>query len=184
MKSKPLPSQEILASLLIYDAKTGLLFWRERPRSMFKRDKDWTRWNGQYAGLEALSADTGTWHKKGTIFSIRYKAHRIVWKLIKGTDPLFIDHINGDPADNRIENLRSVSHRENHLNQKLHNTNTSGTSGVYWFKPQQKWMAKINTGVGTDFLGYFAKKEDAIAARKQAERRLGYHENHATRKSA
>ena len=44
---------------------------------------------------------------------------RVIWKIIKGKDPdQVIDHIDGNPANNRISNLRDVTQRENSLNRK------------------------------------------------------------------
>ena len=45
------------------------------------------------------------------------KLHQLVWTLVYGTFPKQIDHINGNPTDNRIENLREVSFSENDMNR-------------------------------------------------------------------
>jgi hypothetical protein len=49
----------------------------------------------------------------------QYFAHRIIWKLETGREPEgVIDHINGETSDNRIENLRDVTHTENMRNRR------------------------------------------------------------------
>ena len=55
-----------------------------------------------------------------------YKAHRLVWLIEKGVWPEELDHINGVRTDNRIENLREVSRKENLRNQKTRCTSSSG----------------------------------------------------------
>jgi len=60
----------------------------------------------------------------------------------------------------------------------LNPQNTSGTMGVSWYKDRKKWYARISSDDEVIFLGMFDHKEDAIAARKAAEVKYGYHPNH------
>lgn len=113
MPTKPLPSREELLKVLQYEPETGRLFWREcAERSL--------AWNNQYAGREAFSYVNSRGYRCGRIRGQDYKAHRIIWRLVHGDEPEFIDHIDGDQLNNRIENLRSVSHTQNMRNQKRH----------------------------------------------------------------
>ncbi len=89
-----------------------------------------------------------------------------------------IDHINGDRGDNRISNLRVVTSTENNRNKAINKNNTSGVTGVTWSKSRRKWIAQIHIGKIGKALGGFDRVEDAIAARKNAETRYGFHENH------
>jgi HNH endonuclease/AP2 domain len=91
---------------------------------------------------------------------------------------LEIDHINGDRDDNRWINLRQVTASVNMKNLPLPRTNKSGTPGVIWHKRDEKWQASIKVDRRTVHLGYFESKQDAIAARKVAERQYGFHPNH------
>ncbi len=108
--------------------------------------------------------------------------HRIAWDLIHPNDPLKpveeIDHINHDRSDNRAVNLRKVSRLSNSVNQSLRRTNTSGQMGVCWHRASGKWTAVIMVDGATKYLGLFADKHEAIAARKAAEEKYGFHENH------
>lgn len=110
----------------------------------------------------------------------RYLAHRIIWEMHNGQIPegMEIDHINHDRLDNRIENLRLVSHAENQKNQKTHRMNTSGVTGVHWCKSRRKWVARITVNGKHINLGGFDSKDSAVSARKNAERRFGFHSNH------
>ena len=81
-----------------------------------------------------------------------------------------VDHINGKPNDNRIENLRIVSHKNNMKNEKLYNNNTSGHKGVYFSKREKKWKAAIKSDNVVYHLGTFNTKDEAICAREDAEK--------------
>lgn len=81
-------------------------------------------------------------------------------------DGMEIDHINRIKDDNRIENLRVVTKRQNCCNLS---TNTSGIPGVIWCKQQKKWRARIWVNGKNKHLGLFENIEDAKVARKKAE---------------
>lgn len=88
-----------------------------------------------------------------------------------------MDHINGNTSDDRWENLREVTNAENLRNRKQAKTNKSGVTGVCWYKRTNKWKAYIHH-VKKKHLGFYATIEEAIAVRKAAEKRYGYHPNH------
>ena len=168
-----------LAILISYDAGTGRLFWKPRPVSNFKCHNDAARWNGKHAGKEAFTYKNADGYKVGTLFGEQYRAHQVALALSLGKWPdTSIDHINGDRGDNRLCNLRLVNSVENSRNQCIRSNTKSGTLGVCWHKHSMKWRAYISTESGQKHLGTFTKKEEAIAARKSAERELSYHENH------
>ena len=81
-------------------------------------------------------------------------------------------------GNNRLSNLRSVSMEENNRNIRKHKTNTSGVTGVYENKRDNKWLAMIWNGNKQINIGTYKTKPEAIAARKGAEKALGYHANH------
>lgn len=178
----PFPQEltiEVVRELLRYDPKTGKLFWKRRSRRWFKSEGIWKSWNKKYAGKEALTAQNNYGYLHGNIFKRDMLSHRIIWLLCTGEWPTGqVDHINGDRADNRIENLRDVTGLENRKNQKLRSDNPSGFIGVFQHKETKRWGARIGRDGKTLHLGYFSDKEDAIAARAAAEQILGFHENH------
>jgi len=108
-----------------------------------------------------------------------YLAHRLAWLYVNGEfPPDQIDHINHVRNDNRIKNLRTVSCKENQKNKLMHKNNTSGVIGVHWYKPRMKWKAGIKVNGELNHLGYFTSLREAAKARKEAERKYGFHENH------
>ena len=91
---------------------------------------------------------------------------------------MVIDHINGDSFDNRIDNLRLITRAENSKNKKVAINNTSGHVGVLLCKKSNKWRAFINSNGNQIHVGTYEDKAKAVEARKQAEIKYGYHENH------
>jgi len=76
-----------------------------------------------------------------------------------------IDHIDLDRLNNRRNNLRLVSHQQNQCNQPIQKNNTSGVSGVSYYKPREKYRARIKINQHDIHLGYFATFLEAVQAR-------------------
>lgn len=183
MATKPLPPQEVLRQLLDYDPATGVLRWKARGPEWFAEgrlgaEKHAHWWNTRFAEKEALAAVNGRGYAGGAIFGARCRAHRVIWKLVTGTDPDEIDHINGCRVDNRLCNLRAVNRTENMQNKRRNSNNRSGVTGVLWHSASRKWAAKICSENTEIHLGLFDCIGQAIKARREAERRHGFHENH------
>lgn len=186
MTPKPLPNAEYLRKLLAYDPETGRLTWRTRPPEMFPEGKRGSAvaanvWNGANAGKPALNSRTANGYLHGAIDYESFLAHRVIWKLMTGADPLEIDHINGDRTDNRWANLAHCDRTANMRNRGLSRNNRSGYSGVHWNARFERWEATMQTGALRRYLGRFVRLEDAVAARANAEKALGYHPNHGKR---
>ena len=108
-------------------------------------------------------------------------AHRLAWLYEYGKFPSGdMDHINHIKSDNRLSNLRIVTHQENHKNQKLRGNNSSGVTGVYFNKKKKVWVANICVDGNTKYLGQSKDKNVAISIRKNAELEYRFHENHGT----
>jgi hypothetical protein len=81
-----------------------------------------------------------------------------------------VDHENGDSLDNRRNNLKIVTHQQNMMNQqKIPSNNTSGVMGVGWHGQNNNWVVQIKVNQKRIHIGSYAKKEDAIKARLDAE---------------
>jgi hypothetical protein len=91
--------------------------------------------------------------------------------IFKNNNLLDIDHIDGNPLNNRKYNLRICTHQQNGMNMKIPSHNTSGFKGVTWCKDKNKWRAQIKLNQKMIYLGYYKNKEDAIDARIEAEKK-------------
>lgn len=177
-------SVDLLHEFFDLNTTEGSMLWKQRGRKWFKSDRDWKAWNSLYAGRPAFSTSNNWGYPRTRIFTKAFLAHRVVWAMTYGNWPSGqIDHINGDKTDNRIENLRIVTSRENHKNMPERADNTSGVKGVYWHKQRSKWHAEIIADGQKRSLGLFDKLEDAAAARKEAEREHGFHPNHGRKRA-
>ena len=100
-----------------------------------------------------------------------YVAHRIIFIYHHGYLPKFIDHIDGDRLNNKIENLRPATKADNSRNMKITQRNTSGAKGVYWHSQRSKWQGRVVFNYKTISVGLYEKFEDAKKAvcKKRAE---------------
>lgn len=188
MATKEQIDPALLRQLLRYEPETGRLFWRERSPAMFKpgsrcsQSAQAKQWNALFAGQEAFATQGANGYLKGGLFGKTFLAHRIAYALHFAKWPDQIDHINGERADNRIENLRSVTCSQNNRNRRLPRSNTSGRIGVFWHEKDSCWRAQIKLAGRQIHLGSFKSKAAAIAARERAEIDAGnFHKNHGRR---
>ncbi len=84
-------------------------------------------------------------------------------------DGMVRDHINGNRLDNRKDNIRFVTARQNAQNHGKSTRNKSGCVGVTWDAERKKWLAQIQIYGKGVHLGRFSNIDDAIAAREAAE---------------
>lgn len=161
-----------------YESDTGKLFWLERPVSMFKRPEYHSMWNKRFANKEAFTAVGSHGYKCGAIQGQHWLAHRLIFLIVGGYLPEIVDHINGDRLDNRWVNLREVTTTESSRNTCLRSDNKSGCLGVS-VRPDNRWLARITVNGEIIHLGNFKELDDAIKARKSAEKKYGFHENHS-----
>jgi len=165
MANKEITLPDTLRHLLIYDAKSGDLFWRQRAVEMFPNERAAKSWNTRFANKSALTAYNTGGYKSGMILAKSYVAHRVAWAMHYGEWPSCnVDHINGDERDNRISNLRIATHSENMRNRKINKNNKSGLKGASWCKSNLKWAACICLNTKRINLGYYETKELAHAA--------------------
>lgn len=186
MTAKSDITQELLRQLIRFEADTGKYYWLPRPVEMFEAtttrsaEHHCNLWNSRFADTELFERDTSGDYPKARILGRLTKAHHVVWIYHYGEWPKqHIDHINHDRTDIRLENLRLVTRKENSRNTSMSRRNKTGVTGVSWRKTNNKWYAQINSGIKQRVnLGYYDNIEDAIKARRDAEIRYGYHQNH------
>jgi hypothetical protein len=142
------------------------------------------KWKIQTSVRISVGDDAGTKTRTGYIHikldGYIYAAHRLIWMYMYGFFPKNIDHIDHDRSNNRLPNLRDVTHIENMSNQKIRSTNTSGIMGVRWDENRNKWHTRIRAQGKNFHLGRFQDFFLACCARKSAELKYGFHPNHGS----
>lgn len=190
-------SKETLEEYFYYD---------ESSPSSLRWKKDMT--TGEHNSRKNARAgdEVGSWaassynkHNGAWITSLkkkRLKVHRIIYRLFYGdlSSDDVIDHVNGNPRDNKIENLRKVSQKVNMRNTKKRDNNTSGVTGVEFYdRPNRSpyfvacWRDNDGRKVSKSFATSVHGKEGAfikaVLARNEALEALGdYTETHGRRK--
>lgn len=157
---KPYPPADELRALFAYDPLTGVITWRHRA------DMD-AAWNGRQAG-KAAGCDTPNGYKQIRLNGRGLRYHRVAWILLHGDCPVdrFIDHANGDPSDNRADNLRLATREDNQRNCSRPRTrDLPWPRGVVFDAKRNRFNAYIRIG-GREKknLGRFRTPEDAHAA--------------------
>lgn len=143
-----------------------------RERLHYCPDTGEFRWiirNGRNCGKDRAGGLNGYGYIKIGIDGTQYSAHHLAWYLHHGEWPQGeIDHINGDRADNRISNLRVVSHRQNQRNRGVQCNNRLGLRGVV-ARTTKDGRVRFSARLWKDrkrytALGTYATAEEASAA--------------------
>jgi hypothetical protein len=147
----------------------------------FTRLKNTTRESvGAITGSDFVNQD-GMNYTQVSVCGGRYYAHRLAWFYVYGIWPIEqIDHIDHNGKNNSLCNLREVSNSQNQKNRRIGKNNRSGVIGVSFYKKTSTWQAYVNVNKRLIHLGFFPLFEDAVAARKIAEREHDFHPNHGT----
>ena len=153
MNHLTLPPVKQISREYVYNPLTGAFFYLREPRE------------GQRAGF--MIRGRRYLYLNGKSFL----ASRIAWILMTGEDPAEkdIDHINGDPSDDRWSNLRAISHRENLMNRRAYTRKDregqgTGYKGVYRAKNSKSYYASICIQKKMHYLGTFKDPREAAYA--------------------
>jgi hypothetical protein len=145
-------TQSTLKKNLHYAPETGIFTWLKNKSQRVKIGA--IAGNLQQTGYARIEID-----------GITYRSHRLAWLYCYGQTPeFFIDHIDGNKNNNRLENLRECTNSENMKNQGVRVTNTSGYKGVSWHKRDCKWAAFARINGRLKHLGYFETPKAASIA--------------------
>lgn len=153
---------DYVKAILNYDPETGVFRWNIRPSNARKA--------GDIAGAKNGSGYIVIDHKGRNV-----QAHRLAWFYMTGSHaPEFIDHANGEPADNRFSNLRLATRAENARNRRASKRRAAtvySPKGVYQDK-YLKWRSVIQLDGTQYFLGSFDTIPEAEAAYQAGSRIL------------
>lgn len=152
-------SQKEILKYLSYSEETGLFTWKVRRGRARKGD---TAGTTDFAGYRHIRLN-GKYHR----------AHRLAWIYVNGAikHQKYIDHIDGNPSNNSISNLREVSQTENLQNSfKLRGTTKAGLIGITL--DHNKWLARIRVNGTRLTIGRFDSKEEAHTAYVEAKLKL------------
>ena len=151
-----------------YDPETGKLYWKVS-----------TSWR-IIVGEEAGSVHPNMGYVVVGLKCRHFVAHRIIWEMHNGPIPkgMQVDHINHIRDDNKLCNLRLVTHADNHKNMTRQSNNVSKIPGVYWDTARGKWHVQIKYQRKLYALGRFDDFFEACCARKSKELEFGFHPNH------
>ena len=139
--------------LELFEYKDNQLYW--------KVDRTANRLKGKPAGCL-----DGKGYLQTKIKNVLYKNHRLIFMMQHGYVPRIIDHIDGNPLNNKIENLRPATISQNSMNAKIYCTNKSGVKNVNWNKNSKKWEVKLQVNGKRQNFGAFADLELATAIAK------------------
>jgi len=149
-----------ILELFNYDKENGRLYWKVRPSQRAKI--------GNAAGYISNGYHMVVYN------GVHYRIHRLIWVIEHRREPIGdIDHINGNRGDNRIENLRECTRRENTSNKECHRK--GHLVGTHYIKPEFKgeksirpfnrpWQSSIQINGKRIYLGRFLTQEEAHQA--------------------
>lgn len=157
-------SQELLHELFEY--RGGELYWKISPSEKIKIGS-------------VVGAVNSHGYKVTKVNYKGYRVHRLIFLYHYGYMPKFVDHIDCNKLNNRIENLRDVTQSQNLLNRKIFKCSKSGVKGVYWHKGKKRWTAGCSKDGQWYNLGTHNTKDEAIkAVREFREQNHGEYVNH------
>lgn len=178
--SRELPPLEYLQEAFEYVPETGKLFWKKRPLEHFENYSEWsrfnTRWSGREVGTKNIQYTTDK--PMNLVFSMLYGGekrkmlvHRVILAMhsVEMPQGMVVDHIDGNPHNNRLCNLRVIRHAANIANSVYRNgdrTRRDLPRGVYRAKTKaERFISYVSLGGGKKkFLGYFKTSQEASEA--------------------
>lgn len=137
----------------------------------------------KHTTLSGKEGDLATYAHSGGYLSVsvgkkQLLAHRVIYMMMTGEWPEFIDHIDHNRANNAWSNLRSVKQADNNRNMPIQINSRTGITGVCLHQPTGKYRSYITCNGKQKHLGLYGSIAAAQAAREHANSQFGYHINH------
>ena len=98
------------------------------------------------------------------INSKQHLVHRLIYLHQNGEMPEIVDHVDGNPRNNMIENLRAANRSENNCNSSVYKNNSTGVKGVSYSKRTDSYIARVQRNGKRVTIGSFKLLEDAKQA--------------------
>ena len=159
----------------LFEYRDGALFWKDRSVDSLGRSIKYL--NGRLAGSIDSSGYLQT-----KIDGKLHLNHRIIFLMFNGYIPKVLDHIDGNKANNMIDNLRAASIAQNNQNAKIRQDNTSGCKNVCWHKSSKKWQVSLHINKQRKSFGNYDDIElaelVAIEARNKFHKEYANHGTH------
>lgn len=149
----------------------GKLYWKYRPLHHFTSEANQKRFNSAWADKEAGyinkrtdSKREGFAYHRVRLWGKVQKTHRIIFFMFNGYLPDVVDHIDNNPLNNKIENLRESDVLKNKLNSSTHYN--KNTKGVYYTSRNTRFCYRVMLRKGDMciYVGHFEKENEAQAA--------------------
>jgi hypothetical protein len=155
---------------------TEQIITKELLNKLFEyKDGELFRKSGKKAGC--INKVRG--YKSININGKSYTNHRLIFLMHNNYLPKYLDHIDNNRLNNKIENLREATRSQNQHNRKLNTNNKSGAKNVSWNQHNLSWRVRINFNKKLKFIGYYADIELAkLAAIEAREKYHGTFANH------
>lgn len=148
--------KELSELVHLFDYKDGELYWKNKPSKIVNAGDKAGHLNKQCGRIYVM-------YKRDL-----YLAHRIIFQMFNGYCPEYLDHIDGNPLNNKIENLRPATKQQNAMNRKVRSSSFTGLKGV--MIKRNKFGASIFLNGKAKYLGTYATAFEANLAYQYAAR--------------
>jgi len=114
----------------LFEYKDGVLYWKIKPAKRVSV--------GDVAGWRNSKG-----YQNIVIKGKQWGVHKVIFLMQHGYLPELVDHIDNNPSNNNIENLRPANKTQNNCNARIRKDNSSGFKNVNWHSQKRKWQVRL-----------------------------------------